>query len=67
MMAFIATNGVADNYDPVDPPNDNATGDYDLMPWNVEDIADQTGGAKRRKMYYNVYNTGTKTVMSGNR
>lgn len=67
MMAFVATNAVADDYSPVDPPNDNENGDYDLVPWNVEDVADQSGNTKRRKMFYNVYNTGSKTVTASKR
>lgn len=62
MMAFVATNGVSEDYNPVDPPSNNETGDYDLVPWNVEDVANTSGSAKSRKMYYNVYNTGSKTV-----
>lgn len=67
MMAFVATNGVSDDYNPVDPPNNNETGDYDLVPWNVEDNPNQSGGSKSRKMYYNVYNTGSKTIMASSR
>lgn len=61
MMAFVATNGVSDDYNPVDPPDNNTTGDYDLVPWNVEDVEAGTG-AKKRKMYYNVYNIGKQSV-----
>lgn len=67
LMAFVATNGVAEDYDPVDPPNNDETGDYDLVPWNVEDVADQTGSAKRRQLFYNVYNTGAQTITASKR
>lgn len=62
MMAFVATNGVADDYNPVDPPDNNETGDYDLVPWNVEDFVN--GSGRNRKMYYNVYNTGSQSILA---
>ncbi|MBX2924936.1 MAG: C1 family peptidase [Chitinophagaceae bacterium] len=65
MMAFVATNGVSEDYNPVDPPDNNVTGDYDLVPWNVEDIAN--GSGNKRKMYYNVYNTGKQSIQAGRR
>ena len=66
MMAFVATNKPADNYNPVVPPN-NTTGDYDLVPWNVEDMANTSSNARSRKMYYNVYNTGSQSVLASKR
>ncbi|MBX3254321.1 MAG: C1 family peptidase [Chitinophagaceae bacterium] len=67
MMAFVATNAVSDDYNPVDPPDENVTGNYDLVPWNVEDVSNGSGNSKKRKMYYNVYNTGTQSISASNR
>lgn len=64
MMAFIATNGVSEDYNPVDPPDNNVVGDYDLVPWNVEDLQHPTGGNKKRRMFYNVYNRGSKSILA---
>jgi Papain family cysteine protease len=66
MMAFVASNKVSDDYNPIDPPNDE-TGAYDLVPWNVEDGANNAGSSRSRKMFYNVYNTGTQPVMASKR
>ena len=67
MMAFVATNGVSEDYNPVDPPDDNVVGDYDLIPWNVEDVQAPGGGVKKRRMFYNVYNTGSQTILASQR
>lgn len=60
-IAFVATNKQSDNFDPVDPPV-RPTGNYDLIPWNVSDDANSYTYLRNRKLKYNVYNIGTKTV-----
>lgn len=60
-IAFVATNKKSDNFDPIDPPV-NPTGDYDLVPWNVSDDANSYTNLRNRKMKYNIYNIGTKTI-----
>lgn len=67
MMAFVATNGVSEDYDPVDPPDNNVVGEYDLVPWNVEDVQHPDGGNKRRRMFYNVYNRGSQAIQASAR
>lgn len=67
MMAFVATNGVSEDYNPVDPPDNTVVGEYDLVPWNVEDIKHPDGGNKKRRMYYNVYNRGHQTILASQR
>lgn len=70
MMAFIATNGVRDDYNPVDPPEEDeaAASGQDLVPWNVSDVKNsETSDQLDREMTYNVYNTGTQGVTAKSR
>ncbi|HQD08373.1 MAG TPA: C1 family peptidase [Flavihumibacter sp.] len=67
MMAFVATNGVADDYNPVDPPDNNTTGNYDLVPWNVSDEQNSGSNPRSRKMHYNVYNIGSESISATKR
>lgn len=63
MMAFIATNSLQDDYNPVDPPEDNTGEGRDLIPWNVSDVKNQaTTDRLDREMTYNVYNVGQEGV-----
>ncbi len=67
MMGFVATNGQSENFDPVDPPVE-PTGDHDLVPWNVTDDRNQSSDSQRsRRMRYNVYNIGSKSVTANAR
>ncbi len=64
MMGFVATNGQSEDFDPVDPPVE-PTGEYDLVPWDVKDNPNSESSNQRsRKMNYNVYNIGGRTVQA---
>ena len=66
-MAFVATNGQSEDFDPVDPPVE-PTGDYDLVPWDVADNTNPASDNSRdRQVKYNVFNIGSKTIEASQR
>ena len=60
-VAYTATNSASD-VNPNNPVNPTSNGNIDLIPFGLEDTADDPSNPTSRTLSYNVYNVGTEAV-----